>query len=263
MGLLSFEGYDGNDHELSAYISARVPPSATVASNDVPAELQFYTRKASDSAPTLAATIESGGGIVLSSSTSASAGSYKLYVDGDAYTTGSWSSSDSRLKANVTQLGAADAAADIGDGKTLARGGEGVLDRALRMRGVEFTWSDAALARTPSLHQANERGTQVGLIAQEVEAVFPQLVREAEGYKTVAYDRIPAVLLEALREEVAARQAVEAEVAALQARLAASESATASALAMTETMRGGLCALAAVAASGSAWAPALESLCSV
>ena len=43
---------------------------------------------------------------------------------------------------------------------------------------------------------------QIGVIAQEVEAVLPELVSEDEnGYKAVAYDKISAVLVEAIKEQ--------------------------------------------------------------
>ena len=47
---------------------------------------------------------------------------------------------------------------------------------------------------------ANE-GTDVGIIAQEVEEVFPDLVETREnGYKAVKYDKLVAVLIEAVKE---------------------------------------------------------------
>ena len=40
-----------------------------------------------------------------------------------------------------------------------------------------------------------------GLIAQEVEKMFPEMVsKEQHGYKTVDYTRLPLLLLEAVRE---------------------------------------------------------------
>jgi hypothetical protein len=47
-----------------------------------------------------------------------------------------------------------------------------------------------------------ETGEQVGLIAQDVEQVLPALVRtDKNGYKAVAYDKLSAVLLEAIKEQ--------------------------------------------------------------
>ncbi len=42
---------------------------------------------------------------------------------------------------------------------------------------------------------------QIGLIAQEVEKVFPELVStDSEGYKSIAYGKLTAVLIEAIKE---------------------------------------------------------------
>jgi hypothetical protein len=41
---------------------------------------------------------------------------------------------------------------------------------------------------------------EIGVIAQEVEEVLPELVPEFHGYKTVLYDRLVALLIEAVKE---------------------------------------------------------------
>ena len=49
-----------------------------------------------------------------------------------------------------------------------------------------------------------EEGRQIGLIAQEVEAVFPELVKtDSQGYKAVSYEKLTAVLVEAMKEQQA------------------------------------------------------------
>ena len=43
---------------------------------------------------------------------------------------------------------------------------------------------------------------QMGLIAQEVEKVFPEVVlTDNEGYKSIAYSKMVAVLIEAIKEQ--------------------------------------------------------------
>jgi len=89
---------------------------------------------------------------------------------------GSWSVySDERLKKNIKPL-------------------SGALDRLLKLRGVTFEYKDPdAPIALP--------GVQTGLIAQEVEKVFPEWVAEdANGYKYVTVHGLEALLVEALRE---------------------------------------------------------------
>lgn len=73
-----------------------------------------------------------------------------------------------------------------------------VIDRVRRIRGVTYEWIPGAResARHPS-----RGGRELGVIAQEVEAVFPEAVAEdAEGYKVVDYAALVAVLIEAVKE---------------------------------------------------------------
>ena len=45
-------------------------------------------------------------------------------------------------------------------------------------------------------------GNDVGVIAQEIEAVLPQLVQTREnGYKAVKYDKLVALLIEGIKEQ--------------------------------------------------------------
>jgi hypothetical protein len=59
----------------------------------------------------------------------------------------------------------------------------------------------------------------IGVIAQEAEAVFPELVSSSgkEGYKAVAYGNLTGVLIEAVKE---LRAEKDAQIAALESRLA-------------------------------------------
>ena len=71
-----------------------------------------------------------------------------------------------------------------------------------RLRGVSFEWRENA----PPGHA----GTDLGVIAQEVEEVFPELVRTGpEGHKTVNYLGLIAPLIEALKELDARVEALE------------------------------------------------------
>ena len=67
------------------------------------------------------------------------------------------------------------------------------------LNGVTYNWKKFDENKNQEIH-ANE-GTDVGVIAQEIEAVFPDIVQTREnGYKAVKYDRLVAVLIEAVKE---------------------------------------------------------------
>jgi hypothetical protein len=93
---------------------------------------------------------------------------YAGYFDGrvnitGTLTCGSGCTSDRRLKRNIQPLA-------------------GALDRLLQLKGVTFEW------KNPEEHESHT-GSQVGVIAQEVEEVFPQWVRVNEsGFKNVDPD---------------------------------------------------------------------------
>jgi len=104
--------------------------------------------------------------------------SYTLHVVGSAAkTTGIyWTNlSDRRLKKNIKPL-------------------EGALDRLTRLKGRTFTWKDAGDLNA-------SEGTHIGLVAQEVEEVFPQWVSEDnQGRKQVTLEGLEAVTIEAIKE---------------------------------------------------------------
>jgi len=127
---------------------------------------------------------------------------HQLAVNGSAAKPGggSWSVySDVRLKKNIKPL-------------------RGALDRLLKLRGVTFEYKDPdATIALP--------GVQTGLIAQEVEEVFPEWVDEdANGYKYVTVHGLEALLVEALRElreqRITDTSTLQAEADELRTRLA-------------------------------------------
>lgn len=120
--------------------------------------------------------------------------SYISYINGGD---GTFNVSDSRIKENIATL-------------------TGTLDKVKQLRGVSFTWKDT-----------EERGTdtKIGLIAQEVEAVYPQLVddgalpKDNEGndpLKSVNYAHLTSVLIEALKELDTKLTAAEARIKTLE-----------------------------------------------
>lgn len=123
----------------------------------------------------------------------ASPGAFDLAVNGSAAKPGggSWSSfSDARLKKNIRPLGA------------------DALERLLSLRGYQFEYRDEAIERRLALP-----GTRIGLVAQEVEQVFPDWIDEdEEGYKFVTERGTTALFVEALRTLRAERDAQIAEL---------------------------------------------------
>jgi hypothetical protein len=115
---------------------------------------------------------------------------FLLHVNGDAAKPGggSWSStSDLRLKQNINDL-------------------HGSLNALLALRGVSFEYIDAE-----EIHELP--GQRLGMIAQEVEEVFPDWIHEGEdGFKRLTYRGFEAVVVEAMRE---LREEKDAEIDAL------------------------------------------------
>jgi hypothetical protein len=122
-----------------------------------------------------------------------------LHVDGDvvAYST---TVSDERLKDNVTTI-------------------QNPLDKIKALRGVEYEWN-----------AGNRKGKRdLGLIAQEVEMVIPEIVHDhklplIDGesgtvYKTVDYEKMVAVLIEGMKEQQTQIESLKSEIDELKGKL--------------------------------------------
>jgi len=71
------------------------------------------------------------------------------------------------------------------------------LDKVSKLNGVYYNWTKEALEKNTHLKDEKE----VGVIAQDVEAVLPELVATREdGSKAVRYERLCAVLIESIKE---------------------------------------------------------------
>jgi hypothetical protein len=101
-----------------------------------------------------------------------------LNVRGNAYKPGGgfWAAtSDVRLKKSVRSL-------------------KGALEKLSRLRGVSFEWKNPQ-------EQGNLRGEQMGLVAQEVEEVFPEWIdADSKGYKSMTVRGFEALVVEAFKE---------------------------------------------------------------
>ncbi|MBD3387246.1 hypothetical protein GF407_20240 [candidate division KSB1 bacterium] len=98
--------------------------------------------------------------------------SYMLDVNGDVRCTSLTETSDARLKTGITPLNNA-------------------LAMVNALNGVSFHWKDPEMGN----------GDQIGLLAQEVETVVPELVSEDnDGYKSVSYSKMSALFVESIKE---------------------------------------------------------------
>ena len=99
-----------------------------------------------------------------------------LLVNGAINATGditAFFSSDERLKDNVTPIGSA-------------------IDKINQIGGYEFDWNNSS----------EHSGHDVGVIAQEIEKVLPEVVVTRDnGYKAVRYEKIVALLIQAIKDQ--------------------------------------------------------------
>lgn len=108
----------------------------------------------------------------------------KFQVAGDATISGKFNSngiqesSDRRFKKDIQQL-------------------ESALENVLKLEGVTYNW------KTEEFPEKNfSDRTEIGVIAQELEKVYPELVStDSQGYKSVQYSHLVPVLIEAIKEQ--------------------------------------------------------------
>lgn len=103
--------------------------------------------------------------------------------------------SDSRYKTNVARL-------------------ENALGRITTLEGVSYDWLD---------QEKFSDKRQIGFIAQDVEKIFPEIVKTDEntGFKSVMYDKLAAPIVEAIKTIVARVRAQDQKIASLEESSAA------------------------------------------
>jgi len=139
----------------------------------------------------VAMTILNGGNVGIGTT----APTNKLQVAGTIYTSSTvTAASDIRHKTNIQTLP------------------KNTLEKVLDLRGVSFNWNTEYLKKYPDISKAN----QIGVIAQEVEKIYPELVlTDPDGYKSVAYDRFGPILIEAVKEQQKEIDSLKSEVDSL------------------------------------------------
>ena len=117
---------------------------------------------------------------------------YKLHVNGDiAYTGSIHDVSDIRLKENIVPL-------------------ENAIEKVSSINSIYFNNKGES-----------EEMREVGVIAQEVEKVLPEVVSEnAEGYKSVDYTKLTPLLIEAVKEQQKVIEALNKRIEKLEQSIA-------------------------------------------
>jgi len=120
-------------------------------------------------------------------------------VNGSAGGTGAWyDASDASLKQNIQSI-------------------PNALDRIASLQGVSFEW-----CREEFPEMNFSEGRRLGLTAQNLEKVFPELVDklgDTKEYKSISYNGLIAPVIEAIKELKVGDEELKAEVEKLKARL--------------------------------------------
>lgn len=96
-----------------------------------------------------------------------------IYVSGDVV---AFFSSDKRLKDNILKI-------------------DSPLEKLSKINGVTFDWNN-----NQQVYPVGKK--DLGVIAQEVEDVLPELVETRDtGYKAVKYEKLTPLLIEAIKEQ--------------------------------------------------------------
>lgn len=123
--------------------------------------------------------------------------SVSLQVAGDIIANSIAGSSDARFKSNINPI-------------------ENPLQKVQQLRGVTFDWKTKEFPE-----RAFSDNRALGFIAQEVEQVLPEVVqteKTAEGYKSVQYDKVVALLVEAIKEQQKQIEVLQKEVKKIKKR---------------------------------------------
>ena len=176
----------GYDTEASGDFSTAMG-GATEASGDFSTSIGVLT-KASDRSSLVIGEYNLSGSTVTSSSTEFKTNNTAFVIgngtqdsrsdalvvkfNGDATLAGNLNiNSDARLKANIISLG-------------------GTLSKLLQIDGKSYT-----------MKKDESEKQKIGLLAQDIEKVFPELVSESHGVKSVNYQGLVPVLINALKEQ--------------------------------------------------------------
>jgi hypothetical protein len=93
---------------------------------------------------------------------------------------------------------------------------DNALEKVQSLKGVTFDWDNDAFKETEQTKKPEFTERATGVIAQDVEKVLPEAVRENEdGFKNVAYGNMVGLLIQAIKEQQTQIDELKAEVAEL------------------------------------------------
>jgi hypothetical protein len=114
-------------------------------------------------------------------------GNDRFWVTGQGwlYANGAYFSSDRNLKTNIQKI-------------------SGALDKVMKLDGITFQWKEEKPCdKCPKETSTKlESRTEMGLIAQDVERIVPEVVRTTvDGKKALAYQNLVALLVESIKTQ--------------------------------------------------------------
>jgi hypothetical protein len=165
---LSFPAVIGK--KITLYPGATGDVGFSVASND----LRLYT----DNSNARVSLGYDNNGTFVSRTYVAASGATALFVAGSINANGTVYASDGRFKKNINEI-------------------DNALDKVLQMHGVTYEM------KAEEFPDRNfDASKQIGLIAQDVEKVIPEVVvTNADGYKAIDYAKLVPVLIESIKEQ--------------------------------------------------------------
>ena len=166
--------YSSNETVIGRYNTAYIPSGGNSNNWNLNDRLFVIGNGQSEDSKSNALVINKGGNMTVYGSVTSNASS---------------NTSDFRLKKDIQQL-------------------DGALDKVLQLRGVSFYWKnkeEMAAAKGKDVKNMSygfDSDKQIGVIAQEIEEVLPELVvTDDEGFKSVKYEEITPLLIEAIKEQ--------------------------------------------------------------
>jgi hypothetical protein len=120
--------------------------------------------------------------------------SFNFYVTGSAGGYYDWNSlSKTQLKTNIKPI-------------------HNALDRISKLEGIQYEWIDKS-----------EPGTRIGLIAEDVEKIIPEVINKTEDSYFIQYGPLSAIFVEAIKEQQTIIEKQNQKIEALEKRLEALE----------------------------------------